>query len=139
MSISCKTFYDLLFKLLFNSIIPSYYSKSGNMSDPTEVMPPLTEMLWAFGVIALYCEFSERVITAFDEFSDELDRCNWYLLPNRLQQTYLTFLLDTQQPKMIQGYGNISCTRATFKMVGWWILPRNISMRNILGNHFPNH
>lgn len=82
-----------------------------------EVMPPLTEMVWSFFMIAIYCEMSEKVIAAFDEFNDELVGCDWYLLPNELQQMYLTFILNTQQPKIIRGYGNILCTRDTFKKV----------------------
>lgn len=80
-------------------------------------MPPFFELLWAFGMIAFFCEFSEQMITGFVKFNDEIYRCEWYVLPNQLQRMYLMFTLDTQQPKMIQGYGNISCTREAFKKV----------------------
>lgn len=91
--------------------------KSGNLTEPAGIMTPLTQMLWAFAVITFYCEFSEKVISIFDDFNQELFRCKWYLFSNELKRMYLTFMLNTQQPKIIQGYGNIVCTRDTFKKV----------------------
>lgn len=107
---------------MFNVFFPQNQSmqnalKSENMLEPAEIMTPLTEILYAFSMIAFYCEFSEEIIAEFDKFNEELSRCEWYLFSNELQQMYLTFILDTQQPKLIQGYGNIMCTRDTFKKV----------------------
>lgn len=53
----------------------------------------------------------------FAMISEELVRCNWYLLPIELQRIYLTFLFDTQKPENILSYGGIECKRQTAKKV----------------------
>lgn len=87
------------------------------MSGAMEIMSPLTEMLWSFGMIAVFCEVSEKVIDEFDAFNEEIYGCNWYLLPKELQRMFLTFILSTQHPKIIRGFGDILCIRQTFKKV----------------------
>lgn len=81
-----------------------------------------TEMVWSFGIVAFYCEFGEMVTSQFSAYDDEIYRCDWYLLPNKLQQMHLIFMLNTQQPTVVQGYPNIWCTREIFKMVSHFLL-----------------
>lgn len=78
---------------------------------------PCTELAWAFVMISFYCEFSEMVCDEFEQFNEELHRYEWYLIPMEMQRIYLIFLLDTQQLTVVRGYGNILCTRVTFKAV----------------------
>lgn len=59
----------------------------------------------------------ERVTSQFEMFGEELKRCDWYLISNEMQQMYLIFMVDTQQPKNIHCYGGIQCIRETFKQV----------------------
>lgn len=74
-------------------------------------------MLWAFVMIFIFCGQSEQMINEFDAFNQKLGQCTWYLLPPKMQQMYLIFISNTQQPKIIRGYGNILCTHDTFKKV----------------------
>lgn len=91
--------------------------KSEHVSNLMDLITPLTEMAWSFAMIALYCEFSHMMCKEFTLFSEEFHRCDWYLFPFQLQRMYLTFLLDTRQITIVRGFGNISCTRDTFKKV----------------------
>lgn len=74
-------------------------------------------MLWAFVMIFIFCGQSEEMINEFETFNHKLGECNWYSLPLDIQRMYLIFISNTQQPKIIQGYGNILFTRDTFKKV----------------------
>ena len=65
----------------------------------------------------MICEPGERVTNTFHAFDNELCRCNWYSSPIKFQRFYLIFLLDTQLPVDTHSYGNIQCTRETFKKV----------------------
>lgn len=68
-------------------------------------------------MIAFYCEFSHMMCEEFERFCEEFYRCDWRLFPIEMQQMYLVFLLDAQQITILRGYGNILCTRDTFKEV----------------------
>ena len=65
----------------------------------------------------IICEPGERVTDQFDQFGQEVGRCEWNMLPIEMQRMYLIFLSDTQQPVHIGGYGGILCARDTFKRV----------------------
>lgn len=72
---------------------------------------------WMFELLFAICELGERVTIGFESFGDELERCDWYKLPTKMQRMHLMFLVDTQQPVNIECFGNILCTRDTFKKV----------------------
>lgn len=73
--------------------------------------------IWIFGILFSICELGERMTYHFEMFGKELEQCDWHKLPIQMQRMHLIFLLDTQQPKNITCYGDILCTRETFKMV----------------------
>lgn len=68
-------------------------------------------------LIAIVCESGERVMQQFSNYNDELNQCQWYLLSNNMQLMLLIFMNEVQQPIHIRGYGNIVCTRDSFKEV----------------------
>lgn len=68
-------------------------------------------------VMFCVCEFGQRVNGHFETFDNEVGQCRWYLFPLELQQMLVIATMNTQQPVMIQGFGNIPCTRESFKMV----------------------
>ena len=83
----------------------------------------LLDLAWTFALIFSVCELGEQMSNGFDSFDDKLCQCDWYSFPIQLQQIYLIFLSNTQQPTNIACYGNISCTRDTFKKVSeFWDL-----------------
>lgn len=81
------------------------------------MLTAVTEMFWSFAICAFFCEFGEMVTSQFDAYDIEIYRCGWYLLPIEMQKLFLIFKSNTQQPKIIRGYGNILCTREIFKEV----------------------
>lgn len=74
-------------------------------------------LFWIIGGNLAICERGEQLTYQIDQFSLMFARCDWTKLSIGLQRMYLIFLADTQQPKYIQGYGRVTCTRATFKEV----------------------
>lgn len=92
-------------------------SKSEHVSNIMDLVTPLTEMIWSFAMIAFYCQFSHMMCEGFNMFCEKFHRCDWYLFPIELQRIYLIFILDTQQLTIVRGFGNILCTRDTFKKV----------------------
>lgn len=75
------------------------------------------EMFWTFIFILMFCELGEMVCNQFEMFNDSLEQCNWYSLPIEMQQMMIIFMANAQQPTWISGFGNILCTRDTFKKV----------------------
>lgn len=63
------------------------------------------------------CESGARMTSQFDVFREELSLCDWYLLPTKVQQMYMVFLSDTQNPIKMSSYANITSERETFKKV----------------------
>lgn len=76
-----------------------------------------TMIPWVFFYIFMICEPGQRVTDQFQNFGIEFERCEWNKLPSEMQQMFLILLSDTQQPKNLQTYGSIECTRETFKKV----------------------
>lgn len=72
--------------------------------------------------IFLLCEPGEKMTTKFVMFGDELDRCNWYLLPINLQRMYIIFISDTQHPMKLSSYAGILCERGSAEKVSLIVL-----------------
>lgn len=63
--------------------------------------------------VFLLCEPGERMTTQFNELNDELNRCDWYLLPISIQQMYVIFSLEAQNSMEMLSYADITCERQT--------------------------
>lgn len=74
-------------------------------------------IFWSFVILFIFCECSQHVTNKFDTFNDELSQCDWYLFTNAMQRMLLIVLVNAQQSIFIHGYGDIQCTRDTFKNV----------------------
>lgn len=87
-------------------------------SQTFKIMIQSTMIPWVFFYVFAICEPGERVAHQFDQFGVEFSRCDWNKLTSiGMQRVYLIFLSDTQQPRNLQTYGGIECTRETFKKV----------------------
>lgn len=84
---------------------------------PIELSSTLTILLVLFAYLYTFCELGEMVCKEFETFDNELNQCNWYAFPLKIQQIFIIFMVNTQQPTTVRGYGNILCTRETFKKV----------------------
>lgn len=83
----------------------------------SSLFPCLMIIMELLLIIFLICNIGEQLIGEFEMFEQKLCNCKWYLMSAEMQQLYLTFSLYAQQMPRIQCFGNISCTRETFKMV----------------------
>lgn len=57
------------------------------------------------------------VCNQFEMFNHELDQCNWYLYPIKMQRMLAIVMVNSQQTVFIRGYGNLACVRDYFKRV----------------------
>lgn len=62
-------------------------------------------------------ELGEMLMRKFNEFNDAFYQCKWYFFSIEMQKMLLIVIANTQQPIFVQGFGNISCTRDSFKKV----------------------
>lgn len=86
-------------------------------SQTIQIMISFFIAIATFTYLSVICECGERVTVAFVRFEDELNQCDWHLLPIRLHKLYVTFLMDAQRSINFQCYGGILCTRKTCKKV----------------------
>lgn len=87
-------------------------------------------MFWSFAAVFFLCHFSENVSTSFEKLNDRLFECDWYLLPNELQRSFFITTIAVQEPIHIRGFGNVLCTRQSFKEVSNAYLVSNYSFIN---------
>lgn len=85
--------------------------------DRGEISAQLVSVILIFLIIFLVCECGQIVTIQFDIFNDLLNQCNWYYLPIELQRMLVVVLVGAQYPTQFQGYGNVECTRDSFKKV----------------------
>lgn len=72
---------------------------------------------YAFGLIFVVCELSQRVTNAFEDLNDVIAEFNWYLFPSKLKKMLPTIMIVAQQPIEFECFGSISCSREAFKKV----------------------
>lgn len=89
----------------------------GDSIDLIEISLTLMIVFWVFGFLSIISESSQRVTDQFVAFGEELERCDWLMLSKKMQGMYLIFLSNIQQKTYIKCYGNILCSRETFKKV----------------------
>lgn len=80
-------------------------------------------MVWSFGLIFYVCELGERLINRFEVINDALGQCDWYLFTIEMQRMYIIVAVIAQHPTLIEGFGNFSSSRKTFKKVNEWNIP----------------
>lgn len=104
--------YDkILINLLFTCL------KTADALNLFELATTLSVVVGVAAGALLVCESCERVSGEFESFDMKLSRSDWHLLSSKMQRLYLIFVAYAQQTPNIQGYGNISCNRETFKRV----------------------
>lgn len=95
------------------------------MHDPSnisEIVRLFWMMFWSFMQIFIICDASEYVTDHFERI-DLYNQCNWYEYPANIRRIMPIVIANTQRPVVISAYGNILCTRETFKRVKdiWFI------------------
>lgn len=74
-------------------------------------------MIWSFAVIFATCEIGQNMCNQYNKLGDEIYKCDWYALPRKLQRMFIIIMINAQEPVSIRGYGNVVCTRDSFKNV----------------------
>lgn len=96
----------------------SFFQKMNfNLENSYAVITSLLIFSWALLIILFWCEFGKIVCEKFAVFDHELWQCKWYLFPIEMQRMLVIFMSNTQDQATLLGYGNIECTRDTFKRV----------------------
>lgn len=74
-------------------------------------------LFWSIIFIFFICEFGEKTTDYFNQLNGALYECDWYTYPIEIQRMLPIILQATQNPIVLQGYGNVFCLRDTFKTV----------------------
>lgn len=104
-------------------------------SQPNEIIATVIVAVSASIFLFSFCMFGESLTNQFDVLDDKLYQCSWYSFPIGIQRMLITLMSNTQHPATITGYGNIECTRDTFKTVNMgsvYLLNSQIYLKFIL-------
>ena len=82
-----------------------------------DVLVMYFKMFYSYGAIGVYCELCEQISNGFEEVSDTIYQLDWYTYPMEIQRMLPIILNHAQQPVEIVSFGNIVCSRDTFKKV----------------------
>lgn len=66
-----------------------------------------------------FCYFGQNITDQFAEFGDTIYQSEWYSFPNEVMQLLPFFMNATQKPVVLRGFGNVSCTRESFRKVNY--------------------
>lgn len=88
---------------------------------------PLCLIIWSFAIMFFNCEIGQDVSNQFNKLSDDIWKCDWYLLSHQLQRMLIVIIINAQDPVFIRGFGNVECTRDSFKQAIIW---NEIAFRN---------
>lgn len=77
---------------------------------------------YAFGLVFLSCELSQRVTNQYEEINDLTKQFDWYLFPNEIKRILPIFMIGPQQSVEFYCFGTITSSRETFKKVNWFLL-----------------
>lgn len=100
--------------------------QSSNAENVMAYAVPTYQIFWAFGLIFLACELSQKVKDEFDDICEMIGQFDWYLLPYKLRRMLTIILINAQQPVYLECFGSFVCNRDTLKKV-----QRNDSKINI--------
>lgn len=73
--------------------------------------------IFAFTLVFITCELSQRLGNAFDEIDFIVDQFDWYLFPIEMKRLLPLIMSISQQPVSLECFGSIMCTREVFKNV----------------------
>lgn len=78
---------------------------------------PAFELISAFSLVFLICEFAGRLAYQFDNINNIINQFKWYLFPLKIRKILPTILINSQQPVYLECIGSIPCDRETLKKV----------------------
>lgn len=75
------------------------------------------QMLTAFAIVFVCCEFGHRLSKSFDKIDLDIGRLHWYKFPVQLWKMLPILMVGTQEPVTLRVFGSIFCAREDFKNV----------------------
>lgn len=94
-----------------------------------KLIGPLSELLWSFGLVWIFCNLCEKLSTAFDEeIYDVIDQLDWYLYPPEMAKILPIIIVNAQRRIVVECFGKIYCNLETFKKVCFWLLKKKIKI-----------
>lgn len=74
-------------------------------------------IFWSLAQIFVFCEIGENLMSQFNQLSDAIVYCEWYIFSQQTKQILPFIMMATQTPVAIGGFGNVQCTRNAFRSV----------------------
>lgn len=120
----------------------SIMDPNANTIDVITAIQTLSLFFWSFFLVTFFCLIGEMVTNQFAQFHEGMCHSNWYSYSLEMQRLYLIFIADTQHAPAIAGYGNVLCTRETFKKVKkkikWFDRDKFLTFSIFLDTFFPD-
>lgn len=82
-----------------------------------EMMVPMVELFWSFGLVFIDCELASRISNEFDNIDYLIGQFDWYLFPYEVRKMLPLFMMNAQQEVGFICFGSLMCNRETFKKV----------------------
>lgn len=101
-----------------------------------ETLKLMIGLFWSFISVFVVCELSERLTIRCETFEDAFCRWQWYLFPIEMQKLLTIAIANAQQTLVIKGYGNVPCTRETFKTVSGTLIFNSLESHSLLSFYF---
>lgn len=109
----------ILVRLIIQNAFPISSQKSSQNSNKIEMIPLIFMLFWSIVLVGVACNFGDMLTHEFEMIDCELCRCDWYLCPMDVQRLILIVSANTQRSPIVTGFGNVQCTRESFKGVKW--------------------
>lgn len=75
------------------------------------------QMLIAFAIVFVCCEFGQKLGKAFEKIDLDVGRLHWYKYPVEIWKMLPIFMVGVQEPAALRVFGSIFCARGDFKNV----------------------
>lgn len=109
----------LMWYILFNGFLCHVHFQSSPVIDPILLLLAILCAAFALGALLLVCDLIERMSYAFTSIGDMVDQYKWYSFTREMQQILLIIFTHVNEPVTVKCFGNITCSRATFKSVSF--------------------
>lgn len=95
-------------------------------SSPIDSIIFMIALFWSLCSVFLVCELSERLTIRCESLEDAFYGWPWYSFSNDMQKWFVIVIANAQQTPIIKGFGNVPCTRESFKSVSGnpWKVPK---------------
>lgn len=65
----------------------------------------------------MFCKLGQRITDRFNGIFEIICNSEWYAFPKEIQRIMPTLMNSAEKPVILLGFGNLKCTRESFKKV----------------------